>query len=90
MGTWYRTLLSSVAQSPGSSLIEGTAGAIPVSLSKSRCLFPASAHTKVWNLDEAEPALKQDAGQHGSPLHTGEWGSFVGESLVLHDALYSP
>ena len=87
MGTWYRRLLLSVPQSPGSSLIEFTAGAIPVSPSKSRSLLPISAHTKVRNLDKAEPATERDAGQGGSPLHAAEWGSFTGESPVLCDAL---
>lgn len=81
-----------VSQSQGSSLTEFTAGAIPVPPSKSRSLLPVSAHTKVRNLDEAEP--KWDVGQGGSPLHPAEWASFTGKSLVLRDALshrwYSP
>lgn len=89
MGAWYRILLSLVPQSPGSTLIEFSVGAIPVSPSKTRSLLPFLAHTKVRNLDKAEPAMKRDAGQGGS-----HQGSFTGKSPVLRDALshqwYSP
>lgn len=55
LGTWCMRLVSSVPQNPGSSLTELTAGAIPVSPSKSRFL-PFSAHTRVRSLYQAELA----------------------------------
>lgn len=87
LGTWYKRLLSLTSQSPGSSLIEFTAGAIPVSPSKSRSLFPVSVCTKVRNSDEAELAPKCDVGQGGSPLHAAERGSFTGRFSALCNAL---